>query len=353
MSVKQRDKYLDRLALGDEIEKAFDVYVKTNFERIKQYEEKINDETISPWHRQMLYELSLVEFRLDIRRALEVLQYVTNSSLRKNEQNLYRYFSEYQKFSNEVVKYIVGNIVRGVFSFNETELLKQADEIYACSCSESSLTDYFLCADTELIPSIDAELKDDGRVTIFVGANRTIEDVMWFVNNSLRHEFEKRNRVNKCEKKLNRNMTSYVRDLLISFLLQNYVRPIQAARYVDKRLSELEKLKKDAKLNILGKPVKSNELSGHDELIFTTTGYDIGKVRARTLNVNEEWFFRAYQEYNEYFKREDVQLEIIKQAQLDLRAALHKDTKIPEQVKFLELSFDECPRPTFHVNCIL
>ncbi len=353
MSTKRRSEYLDRKALGVAIEREFDRYVKNKFNLIKHYEARLRDETIAPWHRQMIYELSLLELRLDFHRALEVLEYVESDSLHKNERNLYRYFTEYQKLSDEVAGYTVGKVMQGDFCFSETELFEQVDEIYACSYDNSSLTNFCLRADEELGSSIDYELKDDGSIAIFVGANRTIEDIKWFIEHPLSREFAKRKKVNKYEKKLKKNLEGYTKNMLISFLLCNYVRPVQAVEYVERRLSELEESKKDANLNVLGKPTKNTRSASLDAAYLALTDNDINKLKSKILNIKNDWFVQAYQEYNEYFFREDISRRIQGSTMLTCKAMLQDNTNIPEPLKFLELTFDECQSPSFHVSCLL
>lgn len=353
MSKKRADRYLDRAVFGNDVLESFDVYVKANFELIKQYEEKLLDESIAPWHKQILYELSLVKFRQDIQRALEILRYTTIDSLRKNEQNLYRYFTEYQRFSTEVTEYLVSNIMRNNLSFSEMELLNQVDEIRAYSSDESSRANSWIYADEGRRLPIGFEQKGDGRIVILIEPNRTIEDVKWFVNGPLRNKFEKCNRTNIHTRQLRINMKGYVKGLLVNFLLQNYVSPTQAVPYVDKWLRELEKSKKRHKVNLRGEPIEDKESDDAISLSAVITDNDINKIRASNLNTSKDWFHQAYCEYNEYYERYNMQYDTLWQDVLNARADSPREKELLEQFKFLELSFVEEPKPTFHIKYIL
>lgn len=323
MGKKYRDAYFDREKYGDkEVSEAFDFHVKSVLKRITATKEYIFDSKNAPWHRYLAYELALIDFRLDINRVLEVLQYCTLESISRNEENLRNYFSDYQKFSREIVDYVVKNIKNNVFTFTREQLFSQIDEVTAYSTSKFFEKYFFaLQADKDASSSILPEADNDEQITVVIGANRSIEDVKWFIDNRLADEFGRHDRLNSVQRRLNMSEKTFEIDMLINFLLCNYVRPVQIEEFLQQLIPD-----------------------------SYTTSFDIGKMRSKILRVNDDWFRQAYLDYNEIFeKHEEIRQKIYQSVMTDM----NESCSYAEGFKFLELCFDESPKPHFYVKCIL
>lgn len=323
MAEKYRDAYFDREKYGNkEVSEAFDFHVESVFKRIMAIKEYIFDSKIAPWHRYLAYELSLIDFRLDIKRALEVLQYCTLESISKNEKKLRSYFSDYQKFSQEIVGYVINNIKSGNFIFTREQLFSQIDEITAYATGDFFEKYFFtLEADKDSPLSTFSRVDNDNQITVVIDANRTIDDVKWFIDNRLADEFRKHNRSNTVEKRLNMSEKTFERDMLINFLLSNYVRPVQIEEYLRRLIPDL-----------------------------CITSFDINKMRSKILRVNDDWFRLAYLGYEEIFERSDeIRQKICRFAMVEMS----KEHPNAEDCRFLELDFDENPKPHFFVRCVL